>query len=131
MSKTTNEIHQARPLSPHLSIYRRQISSGLSIFHRATGIGLFLGLFIISWGVILYAFTDCKSCITHITGTILFKIFAVLFSFAAFFHLSTGIRHLFWDVGVGFSIKAMNMSGIVAICASGLMTLIFWLWIYV
>lgn len=126
MSKTKHEIYERRPTAPHLGIYRRQISSVLSIFHRLTGIVLFVGLSIASWWFALWIFNKFDPSFLQITRFWLFKLAAVGLSFAAFFHLSTGIRHLIWDMGYGFSIQAINNTGWISIILSCLMTIIFW-----
>lgn len=126
MSKTTQEIHSNRPTSPHLGIYRKQISSVLSIFHRLSGIVLFLSLSIVSWWFILWVFNKFDPSFLYISKYWLFKLAALGISFTGFYHLSTGLRHLMWDMGYGFSIKAIDMTGWIAIIFACLMTVVFW-----
>lgn len=127
MAKTKQEIHAARPMSPHLTIYKRQISSVLSIFHRLTGAGLFFMLSLATWWFIFFVFSRFCSCYLNIANYAIFRIILILTSFAGFYHLLNGIRHLFWDMGKGFSIKAMNQTGIAVVFGSILLTLLFWL----
>src|SRR5690349_3272487 len=108
MSKTRQEIQNNRPTSPHLGIYRLQISSVLSIFHRLSGMALFFGSSVIAWWFILWVFNKFDPCYLYITKYWLFKLALFTLSFAGFYHLSTGIRHLMWDMGCGFSIKSIH-----------------------
>jgi succinate dehydrogenase / fumarate reductase cytochrome b subunit len=126
MQKSTEEIHKARPTSPHLSIYKPQISSVLSIGHRLSGIGLFFMISALSWWFILWVFSRFDQTYLEIFNNGFIKFLLVLTSYGFFYHLCTGIRHLIWDTGHGFSIKAINYSGWLAVIASVVLTLIFW-----
>ncbi len=102
----------SRPTSPHLTIYKPQISSVLSIMHRATGIVLYLGaLAMVAWlAVAAYYpahYAAWHECATSWAGRIVLLGFALSF----FYHLANGIRHLFWDIGAGYSLKAATISG--------------------
>ena len=113
-----------RPLSPHLQIYKPQLTSILSITHRGTGIFLGIGaLFFSCWLLSIANGPESYQVIqVHITswyGQILF--YAWLFSL--FYHLCNGIRHLFWDIGAGLEIKTTYLSGYAVIVVSILLTL--------
>src|SRR5688572_27416951 len=97
--KTKQELYNNRPISPHLTIYKKQISSVLSIFHRLTGVALFIALSIAMWWFILLIFSRFDPYYMQMAkhGTV--KLSLVLVSFAWFFHFCTGIRHLVWDTG--------------------------------
>ena len=127
MQKSREEIHQARPISPHLSIYKPQISSVLSIGHRLSGIGLFFMLSTLGWWFILWVFSKFDPVYLKVFDSFFVNFLLILTSYGFFYHLCTGIRHLIWDTGCGFSIKAINYSGWVAVIASILLTIIFWL----
>ncbi len=129
MQKSKEEIHKARPTSPHLSIYKPQISSVLSIGHRLSGIGLFFMISAVSWWFILWVFSRFDPSYLNIFSNGFVKFLLVLTSYAFFYHLCTGIRHLVWDTGRGFSIIVINYSGWLAIVTSILLTLIFWIFI--
>ncbi len=109
-----------RPLSPHLTIYKPQISSMASITHRGTGIFLFLGLLVFCWWVFfeVYGSFECKSKMHEIFSSNVLKLAMFFWIFSIFYHLLNGIRHLFWDMGFGFSIKIMNLTGWVVILTS-------------
>lgn len=128
--KTKQELYAARPTAPHLGIYRWQISSVLSIFHRLTGMALFGALSIITWWMTLWIMGGFESCCLECLGcNCLVKYALYALSFGVFYHTCTGIRHLMWDAGYGFSIKALHVSGWLAVIIAILLTTSFWLWI--
>ena len=126
MQKSGEEISKARPISPHLTIYKPQISSVLSIGHRLSGVGLFFMFSALGWWFILWVFSKFDPVYLKIFDSFFVKFLLILTSYAFFYHLCTGIRHLIWDTGRGFSIKTINYSGWVAVIVSILLTLIFW-----
>jgi succinate dehydrogenase / fumarate reductase, cytochrome b subunit len=117
-----------RPLSPHLQIYRPQITSILSIMHRFTGIGLSIGtLLIVLWlGSIALgpgAYLTLSIWLTSPLG----QTMLLGWAFCFYYHLANGIRHLFWDAGLGFEITTVYISGwSVILCSIGLTALTFW-----
>lgn len=127
MSKDPVVIKNSRPLSPHLSIYKPQISSVLSIGHRLSGAGLFLGLSAFCWWFIFWVFNKFEPCYLECLDSALVKFILFLMSYGYFYHFCTGIRHLVWDAGYGFSIKSINLTGWLAVIASVCLTVIYWL----
>ena len=127
MSKDINEVKKSRPLSPHLSIYKPQISSVLSIGHRLSGVGLFFALGGFCWWFALWVFSKFEPCYLNIFDNFAVKALLVIASYGFFYHLCTGIRHLVWDTGRGFSICAINYTGWLAILVSFVLTAIFWI----
>jgi succinate dehydrogenase / fumarate reductase cytochrome b subunit len=121
----TEEIHNKRPTSPHLSIYKTQISSVMSIFHRLTGIGLFIGFAMLSWWMIFWVFSKFDHDIFNWINCIFVRMGLYCLVMAFFYHLCNGIRHLFWDIGMGYSISAMHKSGWLVVFATILLTTIF------
>ncbi len=114
-----------RPLSPHLSIYRPQITSVLSIFHRITGAGLFFSSFlIITWLVSLAAGIEYYERIETLFSTPFFLIVLCLSLWALWYHFFNGLRHLYWDLGLGFDLKSVYVSGWIAVILSFLVTTI-------
>ncbi|MFT4718805.1 MAG: succinate dehydrogenase / fumarate reductase cytochrome b subunit [Rickettsiales bacterium] len=100
-----------RPLSPHLQIYKPQMTSLTSIMHRMTGVYLFLGVLILSWLFIYYQYqTDLvfgnkyEGC-SNATWTYVTYFFSFTWLFALYYHLCNGVRHLMWDIGKGYDIK--------------------------
>ena len=116
------------PLSPHLQIYRWQISSLLSIAHRISGVINLLALVLIFFWLILLSFGESNyELFLLIINSFFGKFILIGFTWSMSFHLLSGLRHLFWDLGYGFEIKTANISGIVVIVSSLIMTIIFWL----
>lgn len=102
----------SRPLSPHISIYRPQITSVLSIIHRITGVGLTLGVVLIVWWFLAAAssaeyFEFVDGFLTSWFGALI--LIASLWAF--WFHFFNGIRHLRWDAGKGLGLAASARSG--------------------
>ena len=117
-----------KPLSPHLQIYRWHISSLLSITHRVVGvINLFSLILIFFWILALSLGESNYELFLLIINSFLGKFILVGFTWSMSFHLLSGIRHLAWDLGYGFEIKTANISGIIVIISSLVLTVIFWL----
>jgi succinate dehydrogenase / fumarate reductase cytochrome b subunit len=116
-----------RPLSPHLQIYKPQLTSMLSIAHRVAGLGLALGTpFLVWWlvaaGSTANAFSVAQSFFASWLGLLL--LFG--WTFAFFYHLCNGIRHLMWDTGYGLDLRTTYISGWTVLVASSALTLIAW-----
>jgi succinate dehydrogenase / fumarate reductase cytochrome b subunit len=106
----------ARPLSPHLQIWRWHITLVCSIAHRATGMVLYGGALVVAaWAISLAAGPDCYVGFRAVAGSLLGKLalFGLLVSF--FYHLAAGVRHLVWDAGHGFNPKTADLTGVVCI----------------
>lgn len=119
--------HQ-RPLSPHLQIYRWQLTSVLSILHRMTGIALSVGTLLLAWWLIAAAtgpaaFDTAQGFI----GSWLGRLLLLGWSWALFYHLANGIRHLAWDAGFGFELRTVYATGWAVVVLSILLTLIAWI----
>jgi len=117
-----------RPLSPHVGIYRWQWSNTLSILHRATGLGLALGAILFTaWLVAIASGPDRYLGIVGFLGSPLGLLLLVGWSFCFFYHLCNGVRHLFWDAGMGFDLARARATGLAAVAVAVLLTLAFWL----
>ena len=117
-----------RPLSPHLQIYKPQLTSVLSISHRLTGVALAAGIFPLVyffWSVSqgLEAYEYMMNIYASAFG--LLCLFGWTFCF--FYHLCNGIRHLFWDMGYGFELKQVDASGWMVVGSSLALTFISWI----
>lgn len=120
-----------RPLSPHLQIYRPQLTSVLSVTHRATGIALVVGtLVLVYWLLAAASGAEAYGSAQQLLGSWLGRIVLLGFSFALFFHLCNGIRHLFWDAGLGFELKTTYASGNAVVIVSIAMTVLAWVLAY-
>ena len=116
------------PLSPHLQIYRWHISSLLSITHRISGVINLIALILIFFWLLFLSFGESNYELFLIFINSFFgKFILVWFTWSMHFHLLSGIRHLFWDLGYGFEIRTANISGVIVIISSLALTIIFWL----
>lgn len=116
-----------RPLSPHLSAYRWRITSALSILHRASGVFLSLGAFLlVVWLLALASgpveYGQFVALFSGLPGLLL----PMAVSAAFFYHLMNGIRHLFWDAGVGFELSTARRSGWFVVISSAIVFALFW-----
>ena len=116
-----------RPLSPHLQIYRPQLTSVLSIIHRLCGVFLASGAMMLCFWLVTAAagpeyYAWSEWFLTSWVGYALL----LAWSFSLFYHMCNGIRHLFWDIGVGFSIKSIYVSGVFMVLAAFGLTGLSW-----
>jgi len=116
------------PLSPHLQIYRWHISSLLSITHRISGVINLIALILIFFWLLFLSFGESNyELFILIINSFFGKFILIGFTWSMSFHILSGIRHLAWDLGYGFEIKTANISGIIVIICSLVLTIIFWL----
>ena len=114
-----------RPLSPHLQIYRPQLTSVLSISHRMTGFAL--SLIILFSPVIIYFLTyssETHQIMISIFQNIFIKVVFSLALFGLLYHLCNGIRHLAWDAGYGLDLDSSYKSGYAVLASSITFTLL-------
>lgn len=117
-----------RPLSPHLQVYRWQLTSVLSITHRGTGILLTLGtLLLVYWLLAIAAGPGAYESAQALLGSWLGKAVLFLWTLALYYHLCNGIRHLFWDAGFGFELKTVYASGMAVVIATVVLTVVTWI----
>jgi succinate dehydrogenase / fumarate reductase, cytochrome b subunit len=118
---------KARPLSPHLQVYRPQITSVMSISHRITGVALAAGtLLLVCWIGAAASGAEGYATVQGFIASWFGKVILFGWSFCLFYHLANGIRHLFWDAGKGFEIETMEMTGKLVIAASVVLTILAW-----
>ena len=123
----TTAVKRARPLSPHLQVYSWQLTSMMSIGHRASGIALSCGTFLILVWVLTLSlgpeiFNQVNHYITHWFGQLI--LFG--FSLALVYHLLNGIRHLCWDAGKGYELESVYKSGYSVIILTIILTTSIW-----
>lgn len=114
-----------RPLSPHLSIYRPQLTSMTSIVTRLTGNALIVGALLVVWWLLAAAtgpayFAVANSVMTSIFG----KLIMLGSIWALWYHSLAGARHLFWDAGHGLDIETAEKLGVAVIIGSVVMTIL-------
>lgn len=119
--------NRERPLSPHLQIYRWQITMTMSILHRVTGCALAVGALGLAWWLLAIAVGgDTYANFAHCLASPLGKF--VLFGFTAslIYHLFNGIRHLLWDAGRGFDIPTVYKTGYTVVALTVIVTAAIW-----
>jgi succinate dehydrogenase / fumarate reductase cytochrome b subunit len=117
----------SRPLSPHLQVYRPQLTSLLSITHRTTGVLLSLGsLVLLYWLVAAATGPEAYARAQSVLGCIWSKLLLAGWTWALFYHLCNGIRHLCWDAGKGLDLKTAYASGYTVIACSLVLTALTW-----
>lgn len=117
----------ARPLSPHLQVYRWQVQMVTSILHRATGVVLSIGSLLIAYGLVALAsgeaaWNDLRNC----AGSWLGLIVLIGWTWALAFHLINGIRHLVQDAGWGYAIETFVRNSWISVIGSLLLTVAIW-----
>jgi succinate dehydrogenase / fumarate reductase, cytochrome b subunit len=116
-----------RPLSPHLQVYRWQVSNTLSIVHRLTGVVMAVAVAaLVGWLLALAsgpgAFLQATTLLRSLPGQLL--LLGVSFAFC--YHLCNGIRHLAWDAGYGFDKHTARRSGLAVVAAAIVLTIALW-----
>jgi succinate dehydrogenase / fumarate reductase cytochrome b subunit len=114
-----------KPTSPHLQIYRWNVSSITSIMHRLTGVMLYFSVILISWYIVYYTYQIniheasevCDCPLKKFINSIAYLAIIGL-TFALYYHFCNGIRHLFWDIGKGFDKKIAKRNGLIVIALS-------------
>jgi succinate dehydrogenase / fumarate reductase cytochrome b subunit len=115
------------PLSPHLQIYRLPLTAILSVIHRATGVILGLGALILVLVLAAAANSPESYSIIHThLGNWYGQIFLLGLTFSLYLHFCNGIRHLFWDVGLGFELDTVDITAKLAIFVSIALTAVTW-----
>ena len=115
------------PLSPHLQIYKWQISSLLSITHRIVGvINFFAMIFICLWTVIIIFGQNNYSIINFFLNSGFGKFLTISLCWTFSFHILNEVRHLFWDAGYGFDLKIAKITGVLALLGSFVLTILFY-----
>ncbi len=117
-----------RPLSPHLQVYRPQLTSVLSITHRGTGVFLAVAtVLLVYWLVALTGGPSSYATAQAFFGSWFGQLILLGCTFSLFYHLCNGVRHLFWDIGVGFELEATYRSGYAVVLVSIAMTVLAWI----
>ena len=120
--------NQDRPLSPHLQVYRPQLTSTLSILHRLAGVALAFGaVLLIYWLVAAASGPEAYEVAQGLIGSFLGRLFLFGWTFALFYHFCNGVRHLVWDAGYGFELSEVYRSGWIMVGASLVLTLATWI----
>jgi succinate dehydrogenase / fumarate reductase cytochrome b subunit len=118
----------ARPLSPHLQIYRWYFTMALSIAHRASGVALTAGLVLLAaWLVALASGPEAFAVVHGLAGSVLGRLVLLGLTLVLFYHGANGVRHLVWDMGYGLDPAAARRSGMVTLAVAAAATAATWL----
>ena len=113
------------PISPHIQIYNLHISSLLSISHRIVGIvNIIILTLICFWVSSLLLFSDSYEVTYNFLNTFFGKFFIIAIIWSFIFQSLCEIRHLFWDFGYGFELKTSNITGLIVIFGSFILTIL-------
>ena len=122
----------ARPLSPHLQIYRPMLTMMMSIAHRITGFVLYFGTLLLAWWLIAAA--SGPTAYAHVqafTSSFLGRLIVFGYTWALLHHLFSGIRHFVWDLGYGFKPSEREAMTWGALIAGISLTVLLWIAAYV
>ncbi len=118
---------RARPLSPHLQVWRWHITMVASIAHRASGVALYVGALILAgWSLALASGPVAYSAYAELLGSPLGKLVLLGITVSVFFHLANGVRHLLWDSGKGFEPRTADLTAWLAIVFALLASALVW-----
>jgi succinate dehydrogenase / fumarate reductase cytochrome b subunit len=118
----------ARPLSPHLQIYRWSWTMAMSVIHRATGCALYAGTVLIAaWLVAAASGPGAFETAQAIAGSILGRLVLFGYSFALLHHMVGGLRHFVWDLGYGYDPQTRMNLAKYSVFVSGGLTLLVWI----
>jgi len=131
MVDNMNMSDETRPLSPHIQIYRPQVTSVLSITHRVTGVMLACAAVLLTYWLASAAygpasFDRAQAVLESWFG----RLVLFGFTFSLFYHLCNGVRHLGWDLGWGFDLVKLRITGVVVIIAALGLTVVSWMMAY-
>ena len=117
-----------RPISPHLQIYRWQLTSVLSILHRAAGVVLSAGAILLVWWLVAAASgPDAYEGVANFLGSWIGLLVLFGWTAALFYHLCNGIRHLVWDTGQALDLKSTYLGGWLVVGGTAVLTVVTWI----
>ena len=123
-----SNMENKNPLSPHLQIYKWQISSLLSITHRIVGVVNFFSIILICiWAVFIIFGQNNYQIIYDIFNSTFGKFLIISLCWTFSFHILNELRHFIWDAGYGVDLKVAKITGIVALAGSFVLTILFYL----
>ncbi len=119
-----------RPLSPHLQVYRWQVQMVSSILHRITGVALAVGTLVVVCGLVkLASGEEDFNAFRQLVGSPLGMLLMIGWSWALFYHLCNGVRHLIQDGGAGFEIPQFVRSSWLSAIGSVVLTAAVWAYV--
>ncbi|MEW9834332.1 succinate dehydrogenase, cytochrome b556 subunit [Mesorhizobium marinum] len=125
MSKVT--ATRARPLSPHLTVYRWPITMTMSILHRVTGGALYFGTLLVAWWLVAAAASESYfEFVNSIFGSWIGRLILFGYTWALVHHLLGGVRHLVWDTGAGLEKHTASRIAWATVAGSVVLTVLIW-----
>ena len=124
---TTTAARRARPLSPHLQVYKFMLSYVMSGFHRVSGFVLYFGVLLIAWWLVAAATgPNAYANFEWFMGSLIGRLVLLGYTWALLHHMLGGVRHLIWDLGYGFEPAEREFLALATIVGSISLTLIVW-----
>jgi succinate dehydrogenase / fumarate reductase, cytochrome b subunit len=124
---TSTGAQRARPLSPHLQIYKPMLTMMMSIVHRITGAALYFGMLLLAWWLIAAASgPNAYANVEWFMGSLIGQLVLFGYTWALIHHMLGGIRHLIWDFGVGLGREARNALAWGTLIGSAVLTVLIW-----
>jgi succinate dehydrogenase / fumarate reductase, cytochrome b subunit len=128
VARTSDGRLVRRPLSPHLMDYRLQFTTVLSGLHRITGLGLGIGTLLLTWWLVAAATSaDAFATVQGFIGSPIGLLMLFGWTFSLFFHLCNGIRHMAWDLGLGFEKAQYQATGWITVAVTVTLTVLTWI----
>ena len=123
-----NDKSAARPLSPHLQIYKPMLTMMMSIMHRITGVGLYFGIILLVWWLTAASISDSYfDFVQGFFGHWFGRLVLFGFSWALMHHALGGLRHFLWDTGRGYDLNVVEWLARANLAGSILLTLLLWI----
>lgn len=118
----------ARPLSPHLQIYKFSLLMAMSIIHRITGAALYAGTLLLVWWLVAAASgPQAYATFEAVVGSFLGRLVLFGYTWALLHHMAGGLRHLIWDMGAGLGVDQARLIARITIIASAALTVLVWI----
>ena len=118
----------ARPLSPHLQIYKPMLTMMMSIMHRITGVGLYFGIILLVWWLTAASISDSYfDFVQGFFGHWFGRLLLFVFTWALMHHALGGLRHLLWDTARGFDLNVVEWLARANLAGSIILTLLLWI----
>lgn len=129
VDKPAGGVKPARPLSPHLQVYKPIINMVMSIVHRLTGAALYFGSLLLAWWLIAAASgPEYFGYVNGLLGSLAGRVVLFGYTWALIHHAIGGIRHFIWDSGRGHDLESIDIMSWWSIYASVALTLVVWAW---
>lgn len=126
-SDALHGVRRARPLSPHLSVYRLTMTMAMSIVHRITGAALYVGVLLLAWFLIAASADAATFAVfSDVINSIIGRLVLFAFTWALFHHLLGGVRHIVWDAGYGLDAPLRDQMAWGTLIGGLALTIIVW-----